>query len=172
MTKNAIKVPSYRINDEIRYSGDVRVLTSDNQSEIMNIAKARRIAEDKGVDLVEVSTSGALPVVRIISYNKLLYTLKKNAKKNKQKPCQIKEVQLSVGIAAHDLKIKEKHARGFISDGNKVKVILSLKGREKIRREENKKSLLEFIVTLNDVAVPESLPQDVGNKVIVILKRK
>jgi len=84
----------------------------------------------------------------------------------------LKEIQLSVNIAKHDLETKANNARKFLEDGSRVRVVLSMKGRELSRREENKKSILEFIVMLDDVAVPETTPRDEGNRTSVILKKK
>jgi translation initiation factor IF-3 len=84
----------------------------------------------------------------------------------------LKEIQLSVNIAKHDMETKAKNTRKFIEDGCRVRVTLTMKGRELSRREENKKSILEFIVMLEDIAVPESIPRDEGNKTSVILKKK
>ena len=75
-------------------------------------------------------------------------------------------------ITEHDLQTKANNAKKFIENGNKVKATLTMKGRELSRREENKRSILEFIVMLEDVAVPESQPRDDGNKTIVIKKKK
>ena len=98
---------------------------------------------------------------------------KKNAKKQQHNNKPLKEIQLSVSIAENDMKTKANNARKFLLGGSKVKVILKMKGREKIRREENKKSIYEFITMLEDIASPESLPKDEGdNKTIVILKKK
>jgi translation initiation factor IF-3 len=102
----------------------------------------------------------------------MLYELKKSAKKNKQMVKPLKEIQLSVNIAKHDLETKANNARKFLEDGSRVRVTLSMKGRELSRREENKKSILEFVVLLEDVAVPEAALRDEGNKTVVTLKRK
>ena len=102
----------------------------------------------------------------------MVYELKKSLKKNKQQAKPPKEIQLSVNIADNDLKTKENKARQFLEEGFKVKVILSMRGRELARRDENKKSILRFIVDLEEVAVAESQPKDEGNRTIVILKRK
>lgn len=110
--------------------------------------------------------------MRVATYDKMLYEMKKAAKKNRQSAKPLKEVQLSVSIAQHDMETKANNARRFISEGSKVKVVLSMKGREMARREENKRSIFEFIDSLNDVAVPESMPKDMGNRTIVILKKK
>jgi translation initiation factor IF-3 len=102
----------------------------------------------------------------------MLYELKKAAKKNKQQVKPLKDIQLSVNIAKHDLETKANNAKKFIEDGSRVRVTLAMKGRELSRREDNKKSILEFIVMMDDVAVPESTPKDEGNKTVVILKKK
>lgn len=83
----------------------------------------------------------------------------------------MKEIQLSTNISSNDLNTKVRKAKEFIEDGNKVKVVLTMKGRELGRREDSKKSLLTFIVEMDEVAVPESLPRDEGNKCTVILKK-
>jgi translation initiation factor IF-3 len=102
----------------------------------------------------------------------MIYELKKNAKKNKQAAKPLKEIQLSVNISEHDLQTKANNAKKFIENGSKVKVTLTMKGRELSRRDENKKSILEFIVMLEDVATPEAPLRDDGNKTSVILKKK
>ena len=102
----------------------------------------------------------------------MIYEFKKNAKKNRQNVKPMKEIQLSVNIAKHDMETKANSARKFIEDGSRVRVVLKMKGRELTRREENKKSILEFIVMMEDIAVPEYAPRDEGNKTSVILKKK
>ena len=78
----------------------------------------------------------------------------------------------AANIAKHDLETKANNAKKFIEDGSRVRVTLAMKGRELSRREDNKKSILEFIVMMDDVAVPESTPKDEGNKTVVILKKR
>jgi translation initiation factor IF-3 len=124
------------------------------------------------LDLVEIQGKSDVPIVRVCNYEKMLYELKKAAKKNKQQVKPLKEIQLSVNIAKHDLETKANNAKKFIEDGSRVRVTLAMKGRELSRREDNKKSILEFIVMMDDVAVPESTPKDEGNKTVVILKKR
>ena len=162
----------FKVNDEIRFNGNVRIVGNEIESRVVTMSEARKIADEMELDLVEIQDRAEVPIMRICNYEKMLYELKKAAKKNKQIVKPLKEIQLSVNIAKHDLETKANSARKFINDGNKVKVILSMKGRELTRREENKKSILEFIVQLEDVAVPESTPRDEGNKTVVILKKK
>lgn len=162
----------FRVNDEIRFKGNVRIVGDGIESKVVSMSEASEIAEEMGLDLVEIQGKLEIPVIRICNYEKMLYELKKSAKKNKQTIKPLKEIQLSVNIAKHDLETKANNARKFIEDGSRVRVTLSMKGRELTRREENKKSILEFIVLLEDVAVPEAAPRDEGNKTFVTLKRK
>lgn len=162
----------FRVNDEIRLVGDVRIVGEGMESRVMSIFDARKVAEQNGMDMVELQSNGHMPIIRICHYDKMLYEMKKAAKKNKAHAKPLKEIQLSVNIAKHDLETKANNARRFLEDGSKVKVVLSMRGREATRREESKKSLLEFIVMLEDIATIEGNLRDEGNKTIVILKRK
>jgi translation initiation factor IF-3 len=162
----------FRVNDEIRVSGNVRIVGEGIESKVVSIYEARKIAEDMELDLVEIKGKSDVPIVRVCNYEKMLYELKKNSKKNKQQAKPLKEIQLSVNIAKHDLETKANNAKKFIEDGSRVRVTLSMKGRELFRREENKKSILEFIVMMSDVAVLEATPKDEGNKTVAILKKK
>jgi translation initiation factor IF-3 len=162
----------FRVNDEIRVDGNVRIVGEGIESKVVAMSEARKIAEDMELDLVEIQGKSDVPIVRVCNYEKMLYELKKAAKKNKQQVKPLKEIQLSVNIAKHDLETKANNAKKFIEDGSRVRVTLSMKGRELYRREDNKKSILEFIVMMDDVAVPESTPKDEGNKTVVILKKR
>ena len=162
----------FRVNDEIRIGGNVRIVGEGIESKVVTMSEARKIAEDMELDLVEIQGKSDAPIVRVCNYEKMLYELKKAAKKNKQQVKPLKEIQLSVNIAKHDLETKANNAKKFIEDGSRVRVTLAMKGRELSRREDNKKSILEFIVMMDDVAVPESTPKDEGNKTVVILKKR
>lgn len=162
----------FRVNDEIRVGGNVRIVGEGIESKVVTMSEARKIAEDMELDLVEIQGKSDVPIVRVCNYEKMLYELKKAAKKNKQQVKPLKEIQLSVNIAKHDLETKANNAKKFIEDGSRVRVTLAMKGREISRREDNKKSILEFIVMMDDVAVPESTPKDEGNKTVVILKKR
>ena len=171
-TKKSDFSSKFRVNDEIRVGGNVRIVGEGIESKVVAMSEARKIAEDMELDLVEIQGKSDVPVVRVCNYEKMLYELKKAAKKNKQQVKPLKEIQLSVNIAKHDLETKANNAKKFIEDGSRVRVILVMKGRELSRREDNKRSILEFIVMMDDVAIPESAPKDEGNKTVVILKKK
>ena len=172
--KPQVKEP--RINEEIQGYSEVRLVMEDDEGKTTNkickLYEARSMAKEHGLDLIEISPSAKPPVLKMADYSKYFYELKKQAKVKNQNKCELKEISLSVNISMHDLEIKANKAKEFIAKGDKVKVTLMMKKRELLRREENKKSILEFIVLMSDVAVPESLPKDEGNKSIVILKKK
>lgn len=165
------QIPRYCVNEDIHLSGNVRVTGEGFNGEIVPIQKARRMAEENDLDLIEINHQAEPPVVRIANYEKMVYEMKKNAKKQKQSQKPIKEIQLTVSIAEHDLQTKANKAKEFIEDGSKVRVVLTMKGRELIRREENKKSILDFIELMSEVAKPEAPLRDEGNKTVVILRK-
>lgn len=165
-------IPRYRINDEITSSSPVRVIGDNIESKVMSLREAKELASSMDLDIIEINSNITPSIVKIANYEKMMYELKKISKKNKQNSKPIKEVQLSANIALHDIETKAKKAKEFIDDGSKVKVVLTLRGREMSHRDENKKSMLEFIEMMEDVAVPESMPRDEGNRTIVILKKR
>lgn len=171
-----------RINDEIRIPLDADVLvvyksrTTDNQDDfakVMPFAQAIKRAEDMQLDLIEINGKVRPSVLKIDSYDKYLWELKKSAKeKNKKPTSSIKEVQLSANISSHDLETKARKAKEFISDGDRVKVVLRLRGRELTRREFSKGSLRDFINLMSDVAVIDGQIREEGNRSVAILKKK
>lgn len=178
------KFPEPRINDELRGNYEVRVVYPTNYvesdinykleyaSEVMMLAEAKKLADRLNLDIIEINPTQKPPIFRIDDYDKWLYKEKKREKESKQNKTELKEVQLSSNIGKHDLEIKARKAREFINEGDKVKVVLSMRGRELSRREESKRCLYEFILMVEDVAAPESMPRDEGPRSIVILKKK
>lgn len=176
MTKNTNTDGKPRVNDEIILSGTVRLVYEDADdtdksfNRIMDMSSARKLSAIYGLDLIEINGAISPPVIKMADYSKYIYRLKKAAKHKHNNV--IKEIQLSVNIAEHDIAIKAKKARAFLQKGDKVKVILTFRGREMLRKEENKICLYKFIDMLSDISVPESMPKDDNNKSIVILKKK
>lgn len=169
-TRNSID-NKFIVNGQIR-ANNVRIVGENIESRIVSIFEARKLAESLGLDMIQISNGNGVPIVKIANYEKMLYEQKKREKKSKQSTKPIKEIRLTVNIASHDMETKLKQANKFISEGSKVKVVLTMKGRELSRREENKKSILEFVSEASEFAIPESMPKDMGNKVIVMLKPK
>lgn len=161
----------YRINGEIRGYDKVRIIGDNIESKVVSLFEAKKIAESMEMDMVEINNRSVPPIIRICNYDKFLYDQKKAEKKNKQTALPMKEIQLSANIAKHDIEVKANQARSFLEKGHKVKAVLMLKGREMTHREDNKKSIYEFVITLEDFAVVESM-KDEGNKTVVILKKK
>ena len=162
----------FRVNEEIRISGDVRIVGDGIESKVIPISEARSIANKLELDLVELQGKSPVPVLKLCNYEKMIYEMKKAAKRNKQSAKPLKEIQLRTNIADHDLGIKAQKAREFLESGSRVRVVLTIKGRELLRREESKKPTLKFIVSLDDVAIPESELRDEGNKTSIILKKR
>lgn len=165
-----------RINNEIRGYQMVRVVYDDPNGEkfnkVLTLDEAKKKAQRLNLDLVEVNTKIDPPIVRIVNYSKYLYELKKLMKQKQKKSSETKEIQLSTNISEHDIAVKANKAREFINNGDKVKVVLKMRGRELSRRDLSKKSLFVFVDALSDCAVAENMPKDEGNKCIVYLKKK
>lgn len=171
--KNRIQEP--RINGEIIFHGNVRVIYYVNEEkkvEVMHMDKARRLSDNLGLDIIEISRNSDPPVMLIGDYGKWLYEQKKKRKETKQTPTVLKEIQLTAHIGKNDMEVKAKKAKEFIEDGNKVKVVLRLKRREAERMEESKRSLYEFMLMVSEFATPEAMPKDEGNRSTVILRKK
>ena len=172
---NKQQVLKHKINEAIKADGDVRVVGDNIESKVVPIEEAMSMADEMGLDLVLLREGDVQspPIIRICDYEKMMYAMKKEAKRraaNASKP--MKEIQLSVNIAKNDLETKARSARKFLGEGSKVKVVLTMRGRELGRREESQKSLLEFIVMLEDEASIEGEMKAMGNKTVVILKPK
>lgn len=171
--KNGVIEP--RVNDEIRGYDTARAIYSDTENGFNKIMTMREIfdfAESVELDVIEINSRNNPPIVKIADYSKYLFDLKKSLKNRNKNSATLKEVQLSTNISEHDLGVKENKAREFIKKGDKVKVVLTMRGRELTRRDISKRSIYQFLDDLSDVAVPESLPRDEGNKCIVIIKKK
>ncbi len=168
------KTRPHRINEEIR-AEMVRVIGEDKkQIGIMNIREALALAQEAGLDLVEIAPKADPPVVRIMDYGKFLYEeqKKQHEAKKRQKQTKVKEIQVRPKIDKHDLEVKLKKAREFLEEGNKVRVRLRLRGRE-MGKPELVNSLVERIKeNLKDIAEIESPMKVEGRIGIMVLGPK
>lgn len=117
---------------------EVRIIDEEkNQLGVMPTYQALDLAKERGFDLVEVSPSAVPPVCRIMDYGKFLYEQHKKAQEAKkhQKQIQIKEIKFRPKISIHDYTFKMKHVQRFLEEGNKVKITVMLRGREKAKPE-------------------------------------
>ena len=142
----------YRVNEQIRGVREVRIVGDDIASSVVSISTALQIAEQKGVDLVEISPNAEPPVCRLIDYSKFIYQQKKHQKeiKAKQVKVDVKEIRFGPQTDDHDYNFKLKHAQGFLSDGDKVKAYVFFKGRSILFKEQGEVLLLRFAADLED----------------------
>ena len=128
----SISAKEMLINEEIR-AKEVRVVGADgNPVGIMSSEAALKLAYDQGYDLVLMAPQAQPPVCRIMDYGKFRFERDKKEKeaKKKQQVVELKEIQLSCRIDTHDFDTKARHAQRFLTDGNKVRVVMRFKGRE------------------------------------------
>ncbi|MDL2059217.1 translation initiation factor IF-3 [Mesosutterella sp. AGMB02718] len=165
----------HRVNREIRIP-EVRVTLPDGSSQIMATAEALRMAEDMGVDLVEVAPKARPPVCRLIDYGKFKYQEQKRAQeaKAKQKVTQVKEVKFRPATDENDYQTKLRSVRRFLENGDKAKITLRYRGREMAHQEFGAELLDRVTADLADVAQVESRPKLEGRQMIMVLgpKRK
>jgi len=161
-----------RVNEEIR-SPKVRLLRDLGEPiGVVYIDEARRIAQDEGLDLVEISPNADPPVVKLIDYGKFRYQLQKKANeaKKKQAVIDVKEIKFRPNIDSHDLEVKLRKAKEFVDDGDKIKLIMQFRGREMAHFSTG---MVKFKTILNSVleygAVVESEPKALGTKIIAVV---
>jgi translation initiation factor IF-3 len=161
------------VNDAIR-SPVVRVVGENIQAAIMNVRDAVKLAEEMGLDLVEISPTANPPVCKIVDYKKFLYERKKKQKEIKAKSAKVvvKEIRLGPNIDDHDFNFKLKHAIKFLEEGAKVKVDVFFKGRTIIYKEKGEYVLLKFAADLEEFGKVEQLPRLEGKRMIMVIAPK
>lgn len=160
-----------RINKEIR-ADRLRVISEKGeQVGILTLREALAMAEDAGLDLVEIAPSAKPPVAKIIDYGKFRYHQQKKEKDSKKTQVQIKvkEIKLKPNIDTHDFETKLKHARDFVLKGNKVRLTIVFRGREMLHRDLGMKVVDNFCQELSDIATVESAPKLMGRMMTTIL---
>ncbi len=161
-TNHMIKVPN------------VRLVGENIEVGVYPIAEAQKIANDQGLDLVEISPQADPPVCKVIDYNKFLYEKKKREKdmKAKSKVSEVKEIRFTPNTDDHDFDFKSKHATNFLKDGNKVKAYVQFKGRAIMFKERGELLLLKFAERLVEVGTLESMPKLEGKRMFAIFAPK
>ncbi len=131
---------------------------------ILVTSEALHLAEEQGLDLVEVSPQAEPPVCRIMDYGKYKYQQAKRASeaRKKQVKVEIKEVKMRPKTDDHDFQFKIRHARRFLEEGNKVKMTIMFRGRENAHPEQGLKQLEKAVAALKDVGQVESRPSKMG----------
>lgn len=162
------------MNRQIRIS-PVRVIGADgSQLGILEVDAALSMAQELGLDLVEVAAAARPPVVRIMDYGKFKFEQAKQARlaKKKQHVIHLKEVKYRPGIDDHDFDTKTRHARKFLEEGNKVKVTLMFRGRQIAHPELGRAVVERVSQELADLAKVESAPTMEGKSMTMILAPK
>ena len=162
------------INEEIR-DKELRVIGSEGeQLGIMSLEAALELANEKKLDLVNIAPNATPPVCKILDYGKYRYELQKREKeaKKKQKTTQVKEIRLSTFIEEHDIHVKANTAVKFLKDGDKVKVSLRFRGREKDYASKGFDVMKRFTEAIEAVGTIEKKPEFEGRSLIMIVAPK
>ncbi len=163
----------HRTNNMIRVP-NVRLVGENVEVGVYPTIDAQRMANDQGLDLVEISPQADPPVCKIIDYNKFLYEKKKKEKemKAKSKVSEVKEIRFTPNTDDHDFDFKSKHAENFLKDGNKVKAYVQFKGRAIMFKERGELLLLKFAERLVEAGTLESMPKLEGKRMFAIFAPK
>ena len=161
-----------RINDEIRIP-QVQLVDTDGirTAAVVDIEEARQLADEAGLDLVEISPNSRPPVVKILDYGKYKFQAQKKAAeaRKKQKTVEVKEIKMRPSIDIHDYDTKMKAARRFLDEGDKVKMTLRFRGREMAHQELGLQLLFRVRDDLTELAKVEAEPRLEGRQMIMIL---
>jgi len=165
-----------QINEQIR-DKEVRVIDSDGtQLGILPIEEALQLSIDRKLDLVKVAPQAKPPVCKIMDYGKYRYDLQKKEKearkKQKQNIVELKEIRLSTFIEEHDLMVKANNAAKFLKEGDKVKVSLRFRGRERDHVDVGQRVMQRFAEAISDAGNVERAPLLEGRSLIMILAPK
>ena len=154
---------------------EVRLIPGEGIKEgIYPTIKAIELADELGLDLVEIAAKANPPVCRIVDYNKFLYEQKMRQKEMKSKAAKvvIKEIRFGPNTDEHDFDFKLKHAKKFLSDGAKLKAFVFFKGRSILFKDKGEILLLRFAQELEDFGKVEQLPKLEGKRMIMFLSPK
>jgi translation initiation factor IF-3 len=163
----------YRINERIT-AARVRVVGENIQSDVYPIQQAIKIAQEQGLDLVEISPNAEPPVCKVVDYSKFKYEQKKKQKEIKAKTVKvvIKEIRFGPNTDDHDFNFKVKHANGFLQEGAKVKATVFFPGRSIVYKERGEILLLKFAQQLEEQGKVEQMPKLEGKRMSLLVMPK
>ena len=152
----------------------MRVVGDEIEPGVYPIEEAIKMAEDLGVDLVEIAPNVDPPVCKVVDYGKYLYELKKKAKEVKAKASKVvvKDIRFGPHTDEHDYLFKKNHAMKFLQEGSKVKAFVFFRGREIVFKEQGTILLLRFASELEEWGKAEQLPVLEGKKMLMVLAPK
>ncbi|TVR06063.1 MAG: translation initiation factor IF-3 [Salinarimonadaceae bacterium] len=161
-----------RANRDIRGVREVQLIDEEGQNRgVVQFLDALNMAEEAGLDLVEIAPNSEPPVCKLLDYGKFRFDQQKKAAeaRKKQKTVEVKEIKLRPGIDTHDYETKMKAVRRFFDEGDKVKITLRFRGREMAHQDIGYRLMLRVKDETNDVAKVELEPQLEGRQMIMIL---
>ncbi|MBE7628604.1 translation initiation factor IF-3 [Tenacibaculum piscium] len=162
------------MNDKIRYVDEVRLVGENIEVGVYPLEKAKEMAIEQELDLVEISPKAVPPVCKIIDYKKFLYEQKKRDKALKSKATKVivKEIRFGPQTDEHDYEFKKKHAIKFLQDGAKLKAFVFFKGRSIVFKEQGQILLLKLAQELEEYGKVEQMPKLEGKRMIMFIAPK
>ncbi len=140
----------------------------------MSRQEALKLAEEAGVDLVEISPNADPPVAKVVDWGKYQYQKMKEQQKNRRsnKATELKQMRFGLKIGANDLEIKLRKIRGFLSEGHKVKILIFFRGREMAHKELGYVLIDRVVAELEDEAILEQKPVMAGRNLSIVIRSK
>lgn len=165
-----IKQDKHRINRKIT-AEELRLVGDNVEIGVYSLAQALAIANEQGLDLVEISPKAVPPVCKVMDYKKFLYEQKKREKALKSKAAKVvvKEIRFGPNTDDHDYNFKKKHAEKFLKEGAKLKAFVFFKGRSIIFKEQGQILLLRLAQDLEDLGKVEQMPKLEGKRMIMFI---
>lgn len=171
MAMNKSRENEPRMNDQIRNT-TIRLIDADgNMLGIVPVNQGMEMADNLGLDLVEISPNAEPPVCKVMDYGKFKYEAQKKASeaRKKQKVINIKEIKMRPNIDPHDYGIKMKNVRKFIEDGDKVKFTLRFRGREMSHQELGMKLMQQVKADMGEAIKVENEPRLEGRQMVMVI---
>jgi len=162
------------VNEDIDVD-NVRLIDADgSQVGVVSIAEAQEMADEAGLDLVEVSPHADPPVCKVLDYGKYKYEAQKKANeaRKKQKIIEVKEIKMRPGIEDHDYQVKMRSVRKFIGNGDKVKMTIRFRGREMAHQELGLRVLDRVREDLDEEVKVEQFPRTEGRLMTMVVAPK
>merc|ERR1711977_121433 len=171
--RRVIKEDQHRINKKIR-ADEVRLVGDNVEMDFYPTSKALEIAQEMGLDLVEISPNAKPPVCKVMDYKKFVYEQKKREKALKAKASKVvvKEIRFGPNTDDHDYEFKKRNAEKFLKDGAKLKAFVFFKGRSIVFKDKGEILLLRLAQDLEEVGKVEQMPKLEGKRMIMFIAPK
>ncbi|MEC8627802.1 MAG: translation initiation factor IF-3 [Bacteroidota bacterium] len=171
--RRVVRENPHRINDFIRVS-EVRLVGDNVEMGVYSTDKAKNLARELELDLVEISPNAEPPVCKIMDYRKFLFEKKKKEKEIKAKTQKtvVKEIRFGPNTDDHDFEFKAKHGEKFLNEGSKVRAFVFFRGRSIVFKDRGELLLLKLAQRLEEFGAVEQLPKLEGKKMAIVIAPK